>query len=175
MQANRKAWTRVCIHCQRAKVLRHVSSSLTDFVPPSSSFELVHMDIVAPLPSLQGYRYCLTCVDRFPRWPEAIPIKNIEATTIAKAFLSDWIARFSTPLRITRDQGRQFESHMFRELNNLLGSQHLRTTVYYLASNGLVQRMHRQFKTAIKCHEAEKSTEILLIVLPRIRTQYNIS
>ena len=108
------------------------------------------MDIVGPLPSSQGYKYFLTLVDRFSRWPETIPIEDIQVTTVAKAFLSGWISRFGTPLRITTDQGRQFESHVFRELNNLLGSQHLRTTAYHPASNGLVERMHRQLKTTIK-------------------------
>ena len=91
---------------------------------------------------------------------------------MAKAFVSGWISGFGTSLRITTDQGRQFQSHAFRELNNLLGSQHLHTTAYHPASNGLVERMHRQLKTAIKCHATEKWTEILQIVLLGIRTAW---
>ena len=130
------------------------------------------MDIVGPLPSSHGYRYCLTLVDRFSRWPEAISIKDIEQTTAAKAFLSGWISRFVTPLRITTDEGRQFESHMFRELNNFRGSEHLRTTAHHPASNGLVERMYRRLKTIINCHKTEKWTEILPIVLLGIQTAW---
>ena len=88
------------------------------------------MNIVGPLPSSQGHRCRLTCVDIFSRWPETILIEDIETTTVAKAFLLGWIARFGTPLRITTDQSRQFELKMFRELNNLLQLQHIRPNVY---------------------------------------------
>ena len=47
----------------------------------------IHIDIVGPLPSSGGYSYLLTCVDRFTRWPEAIPLTCITADSVAKAFM----------------------------------------------------------------------------------------
>lgn len=129
------------------------------------------MDITYMPPS-QGYRYCLTCIDRFSRWPEAIPIENQEAETVAKAFYSNWVARFGTPLRITTDQGRQFESHLFKHLNGLLGTTHLRTTAYHPASNGMIERFHRQLKAAIRCHETSCWTDALPTVLLGIRSAW---
>ena len=101
---------------------------ITNFSPPSARFEHVHIDLVGPLPSSEGKKYCLTCVDRYTRWPEAFPIANIEET-VAKTFIKDWISRFGTPARVTTDQGRQFESKLFNEISAMLGTQHLRTTV----------------------------------------------
>jgi len=71
------------------------------------------------MPYSEGFRYCLTCVDRFTRWPEVIPLENQEAETVARAFYTHWISRFGTPLIITTDQGRQFESNLFKYLSYL--------------------------------------------------------
>lgn len=160
---------RQCITCQRNKITRHVSAPINQFNKLSGRFEHVHIDLIS-MPNCQGFRYCLTCVDRFTRWPEAIPLADMEAYTVAEAFLSTWIASFGVPLRVTPDQGRQFESELFKELCKMLGSQHLRTTSYHPQSNGMVERLHRQLKTSIRCHENDNWVAMLPIVLLGIRT-----
>lgn len=78
------------------------------------------------------------------------PMLDQEAVTVACAFYSNWILCFGAPLQIKTDQGRQFESQLFRELNRLTGTSHFRTTPYHPAANGMLER--RQLKAAIKCH-----------------------
>jgi len=124
------------------------------------------------MPPSEGYRYCLTCIDRFSRWPEVFPIQNQDAETIARAFFEGWICRFGCPSKIVTDQGRQFESHLFRSLNCILGTKHLRTTPYHPQSNGMIERFHRQLKDAVRCHSNIQWTQVLPSVLLGIRAAW---
>ncbi|XP_067215676.1 uncharacterized protein [Linepithema humile] len=48
-------------------------------------------------------------------------------------------------------------------------SQHIRTTAYHPAANGMIERLHRQLKAAIKAHETEAWTKVLSVILLGIR------
>lgn len=168
-----REWARQCLQCQQSKVTRHTKSPISTFLTPSARFSHIHLDLVGPLPpSASGYRYCLTVIDRFSRWPEAIPLQNITAETCAAALVSGWIARFGCPARVTTDRGRQFESQLFKSLAVMVGARHLRTTAYHPAANGIIERLHRQLKSAIMCHSESQWTEVLPLVLLGIRSAW---
>ncbi|BHF75397.1 hypothetical protein SprV_0501849400 [Sparganum proliferum] len=148
-----KDWARSCLSCQRNKVQRHNKSSPGTFPSPDARFSHVHLDVVGPLPPSNGFTYLLTCVDRYTRWAEAIPLPNVQAETIVKAFVSRWVAMFGAPSTVTTDRGAQFESALFQTLLNFIGCTRIRTTAYHPAANGMVERFHRQLKTALRAVE----------------------
>ena len=155
-------WCRTCKGCQTAKVSRHNTPVFGKFTEPTQRFDHVHIDIVRPLPYADGFRYLLTCVDCFTRWPEAIPMVDIRTETVADAFFSGWIARYGTPATITTDRGAQFESKLWDSLCNQFGIIRNRTTSYHPQSNGMVERFHRQLKAAIMAHESPNPWTITL-------------
>ena len=164
-------WTRSCLQCQRAKVHRHTVTPLATFNTPDARFDHVHIDLVGPLPTSQGCTYLLTCVDRFTRWPEAIPIPDSTADTAAQAFVNGWVSRFGVPSTITTDRGQQFESNLWTQLMRLLGSNRIRTTAYHPIANGLVERFHWHLKGALKClSDPTHWTKAIPLILLGIRT-----
>ena len=78
---------------------------MLSFKPSDAHFDVVHVDIVGPLPSSQGYKYLLACVDRFTRWPEAFPLMDITSESVSRAFVLGWIARFGAPSTVITDRG----------------------------------------------------------------------
>ncbi|GFX64823.1 integrase catalytic domain-containing protein [Trichonephila clavipes] len=108
-------------------------------------------------------------IDRFSKWPEAQPVKDITAETVAEAFFSSWVSRFGTPAILTTDRGTQFESSLFKALSKLLAVQKCRTTGYHPQANGMIEELHRPLKSAIKCHATERWTEVLPIILLGLR------
>ena len=149
------AWCCDCQHCARAKVTKQPTAAVQPIPVPRHRFTHVHVDLVGPLSTKpDGYRYLFTMVDRTTRWLEAIPLRDIDAATCADAFTAAWVARFGVPAVLTSDQGRQFISTLWGRLCEQLGVQHQLTTAYHPQANGMVERVHRQLKDALRARLA---------------------
>ena len=153
-----RQWAHACTACQSSKVQRHIRAPLADFAVPTQRLHHVNVDLVGPLPYCQGHSYLLTIVDRFTRWPEAVPIPDQSAETVAQAFAATWVARFGVPSDISSDRGAQFTSALWAGLANLYGTTLHFTTAYHPQANGLVERFHRSLKASLRAFCADAST-----------------
>ncbi|GFU07825.1 retrovirus-related Pol polyprotein from transposon 412 [Trichonephila clavipes] len=79
-------------------------------------------------------------MDYFTKWPEAYPIPDQEASTVAEVLFQHWISRFGVPLQLHSDQGRNFDSAVCKRLCEILAIDKTRTTALHLQSEGMVER-----------------------------------
>ena len=113
-------------------------------------WERLGVDVTGPHPkSSKGNIYILTLTDYFSKWSDGFPMRNQEASTIAKILVDRVFSYFGTPLQIVTDRGRNFESHLFEELCRQLGIDNVRTTAYKPSTNGLIERFHRTLNSMI--------------------------
>ena len=103
MSSQINSWTQACIACQKSKVHRHTKAPRSEYELPKARFSHVNIDIVGPLPPSQGNAYLLTIVDRFTRWPEAIPLAAMDTEQVARAFIENWILEFQNQFPQTGD------------------------------------------------------------------------
>ena len=118
--------------------------------------ERVHIDIVGPLQtSSRGNKYILMMIDQFTKWVEIVPLSTQTAEVVARAVVEGFFARMGCPLQLHTDQGRNFESALFKELCERLEIAKTRTTPYRPCSNGQVERYNRTLLQMIRCYISE--------------------
>jgi transposase InsO family protein len=110
-------------------------------------------DILGPFTrSSSGNRYVLVITDSFTKFTEAFPMKDIEARTVARIIVREWICRYGVMEILHSDQGIQFESHLMRELCQMLGIKKTRTTAWRPKANGQAERYMRTLTAMISIY-----------------------
>lgn len=162
-----------CLDCQASKIQRHTRVPPEQIEIPKLRFQQVNIDIVGPLPNSSNQnRYVLTMIDRFSRWPEAVPLPEITAPVVARCILTHWIARYGVPDQITTDRGLQFQSQLFKEFVNLIGTDHIQTVAFNPRANGMIERFHRSMKASIMAVNNDDWELALPLILLGLRTVY---
>ena len=146
-----KNYVQKCQDCQRKSGLnRKEYNTMHPLQHPSYPFERISMDIVGPLiESEKGNKYILTVMDYFSRWPEAIAIPNVKASTVAEAYIDIVLSRFGCPRILLTDLGSQFTSAVMKEVNSILLTQHRTTSAYRPQTNGMIERFHKSLSLAL--------------------------
>ena len=139
-----RQWCRQCAQCAWAKGASLRPQGHMQNIIAGASMDFVTMNILPDLPvAADGLKYVLFVCDHFTKWVEAYPLPDQEVSTCMRAAYESFFSRFSYPLQIHTNQGRNFESALFKEMCSLTGMSKSRTTPFHPRSDGLTERANR--------------------------------
>ena len=143
-------WSTHCPRCQVNKITRHNRQSLSNFPSEPGRLNILHIDLVGPLPNTHRYAYIITMRDRNTGFLVTAPLQSKTSESVIGAIEVNFISKFGIPEVIITDQGREFISHMFLAFCKHLGISHRNTTAYHPQANGKIERIHKILKSSIR-------------------------
>lgn len=85
----------------------------------------------------------LVITNYFTRYAQTFPTKDQKAVTVAKVLCEKFFVHYGLPARIHSDQGRDFESHLIKELLGIVGIRKSRMTPYHPQGDPQPKRFNR--------------------------------
>ncbi|XP_048566881.1 uncharacterized protein LOC125546794 [Triticum urartu] len=120
--------------------MSHKPASALKTIPLVWPFAVWGLDMVGPLRTgRSGFTHVLVAVDKFTKWIEAKPIKNLDACT-AISFVRGLTFRYGVPHSIITDNGSNFDSDKFRAFCASQGTRVDYASVAHPQSNGQAER-----------------------------------
>ena len=145
-----KAYIRTCAGCQRASRKDSARAPLQPLQCAEEPFQKVAFDLVGPLPkSSSGYRYILTMMCLYTKFPAAIPLKRVDNVTVIEAMM-EIFSCYGVPKVLLTDQGSVFTSKLTKAMCRDFGIEKIQTSPYHPQSDGALERWHACLKGMLK-------------------------
>src|SRR6266511_1751302 len=124
-------------------------------IPSTDIFERWGVDIVGSLLiTKEGNRYIVVAINYFSRWPEARPLKIVNADTVVTFLYEEIICRFGVPRILQSNRRTHFINELIQRLTKRFKIKHSLSSPYYPQSNRLVERFNKTL-----CEEIAKLAE----------------
>ncbi len=137
--------------------------------------ERIHIDLFGPLKhvSPHGNKFICVMTDAFTKTVELAALPDKSAQTVATAIFEKWICRYSVPIQIVTDNGKEFSNETFNHLCALLGVDHKTTSPYHPASNSSAESFNRSLKKYLTAMLDNDKTLEWEAQLPMLQLCYN--
>jgi hypothetical protein len=98
----------------------------------------------------ENYKYAVVVVEYFTKWIEMKALVNIDAAGLKRFFWQNIICRSRVLRKITIDNTKQFDCHLFKDFCHQMGVGAAFTSIYHPRSNGALEKVNTLIFTAIK-------------------------
>ena len=138
----------------------------------TTPFEMICIDYLKLPPCRGGFQYALVVIDHFTRFSQAYATKTKSSKDAANKIFNEFILQFGLPQKIHHDQGKEFNSGLFKELHRLAGVKLSNTTPYHPEGDGKVERFNRTLINMLRSiPESQKKN--WKAYLPKLMFAYN--
>ena len=149
-----------CTTCANKRVkLRKRTHPLRIF-PATRPLESMAIDILGPLTKTKkGHRFLLVMADRFSKSTHVVPLRRIEAYTVAVAFVEAWVLKYWPPKTLISDNGNQFAAKFLHAVCSLLGISNVFAPTYHPQRNSQVERYNRMILAMLRNYVNEHQND----------------
>ncbi|XP_055584860.1 uncharacterized protein LOC129737726 [Uranotaenia lowii] len=151
MQDNVARYVKACTTCKASKAPNiRMMPQMGKLKPAKVPWELISIDFVGPLTrSKKGNTALLVIVDWITKYVIAHPMRAADSTKMVEFLEEKVFLKFSRPRIILSDNGKQFESQVFRALLSRHNIIHMKTAFYAPQVNN-AERVNRVLITCVR-------------------------
>ena len=148
IQADAKAYVKVCDQCQRfSNIPRQPSEYLTLMMAPWP-FAQWGLDILGPFP--KQMKFLVVGIDYFTKWVEAKPLAKITQQNFKNFVWKSIVCRFGVSRVLVSDNGRQFDNTPFKDFCEQLGINNHYSLPFHPQANRQAEVANRSLLKIIK-------------------------
>lgn len=170
-----KTYIGSCPACQRSKPSRlKPYGELQPVRSPTHPFEVVNIDFVTALPTVDGYDSLATVTCQYTKFIQILPGReDWPAESWAKAFFDRVVRHHSLLKAIISDRDPKFTGTFWQHLLQKCRVKSYITTAYHPAADGQAERTNQSVEIALRCMLVGDYEEHWLKSIPEIERILN--
>ena len=149
-----------------------IETAPLETIETTHPLELISIDFMHLDKCKGGFQYAMVVTDNFTKYCQIYATRTKSTKAAADKVFNHFILEFGFPERLHSDQGGEFTSKLFRELQRLAEIRPSTTTPYHPQGNGQTERMNRTVCNMLKSL-SEPAKKDWKSHLPKLAFAYN--
>ena len=154
LQKDIESYVKGCDTCQKVKAKN--STTATPLHPneiPSSSWEIISVKYIGPLPQSKGKNAILVIIDQFSKMIHLFPVMDtIMSKGVTTIFHNSIFKLHGTPRKVISNWGPQFVSSFIKDLYELLNIKANPSTTYHPQTDGQTEQINREVEKYLRIY-----------------------